>query len=116
MKIARLFCTAFALLIIADCTFAQTVVVTPKKTTYRRPKPMYSSKRTFTIRRPIVKASTPQLSKSITAAISPEKVLEINMKDEMSDSQWLEEADYKVIFDRNGILSINIWMVGTAAY
>ena len=108
--------TALALLILAAAAFAQTVTITPKKTVYRRPKPIMKFKRTFSIRRPLAKAATPAISKAITAAISPEKILEINMKDELGEYQWLEEADYKVIFNRDGILCVNLWMTGTAAY
>ncbi|HUR98963.1 MAG TPA: hypothetical protein VMZ26_12925 [Pyrinomonadaceae bacterium] len=96
--------------------FAQTVVITPRKTVYRRPKPQYDFKKTFTVRRPTAKAATPTLSKKITTAISPEKVLDLNVREEMREYQWLEEADYKVLFNQNGILCLELWMVGTAAY
>ena len=115
MKTKYLAAAAVALLL-TNAVFAQTVVITPKKTTYRRPKPIVDFKRTFTIRRAIAKASTPALSSTITAAISPERVLEINLKEELGEYQWLEEADYKVMFNRYGILSVNLWMTGTAAY
>ncbi|PYS99142.1 MAG: hypothetical protein DMF63_13830 [Acidobacteria bacterium] len=95
---------------------AQTVTITPKKTIYRRPKPEVDFKRTFTVRRPVAKAATPALSRKITLAISPEKVLELNIREEMGESQWLEEADYKVLFNQNGVLCIEQWMTGTAAY
>ena len=94
----------------------QTVVITPKQTVHRRPKPEVDFKRTFTVRRPIAKASTVALSRQITTAISPEKVLELNIREEMSEYQWLEEADYKVLFNQNGVLCIEEWMSGTAAY
>ena len=97
-------------------TVAQTVVITPKRSVYRRPKPQYESKRTFSIRRPIAKAATPAISRGITNAISPEKVLQINIKEEMTEYQWLEEADYKLLFNRDGILCLEEWMSGTAAY
>ena len=96
--------------------FSQTVVITPRKTVYRRPKPPYDFKTTFTVRRPIARASTVTLSKKITAAISPEKVLELNIREEMNEYQWLEEADYKVLYKQNGVLSVELWMSGTAAY
>ncbi len=95
---------------------AQTVVITPKKTVYRRPKPQIDFKRTFTVRRPIAKAATPALSRKITAAVSPEKVLELNIREELGEYQWLEEADYKVLFNQNGVLCVELWMTGTAAY
>ena len=73
-------------------------------------------KRTFSIRSPIAKASTSALSQKITASISPIKVLEINLKEEIGEYQWLEEADYKVLFNRQGVLCVELWMTGTAAY
>jgi hypothetical protein len=94
----------------------QTVVITPKKTVYRRPKPQIDFKKTFTVRRPIAKAATPALSRKITAAISPEKVLELNIREELSEYQWLEETDYKVLFNQNVVLCMELWMTGTAAY
>ena len=95
---------------------AQTVVITPRKTVYRRPKPLYDFKRTFTIKRAIARAATPALSRKITAAISPEKVLEVNVREELGEIQWLEETDYKVLYNQDGLLSIELWMTGTGAY
>jgi hypothetical protein len=95
---------------------AQSVVITPKKTTYRRPKPMMDFKKTFTVRRPMVKASTPALSKKIQTAISYETVSDINIKEEMNDVQWLEDADYAVNYNKNGILDITLSVSGAGAY
>lgn len=106
-------------LIIGLClvtTVAQSVTITPQRSVYRRSKPMLDSKRTFTIRRPIVKASTPILSRKITTAISPEKVLALNTREELTDYQWLEEANYKVLFNQNGVLCVEQWMTGAGAY
>src|SRR5690348_5204265 len=68
---------------------AQTVVITPRKTVYRRPKPQIDFKKTFTVRRPLAKAANPALSRAITTAISPEKVLDLNIREEMGEYQWL---------------------------
>jgi hypothetical protein len=95
---------------------AQTVTIVPRKTIHRRPKPEADFKRTFSIRSPIAKASTALLSQKITAAISPIKVLEIDLKEEKGEYQWLEEADYKVLFNQRGVLCVELWMTGTAAY
>jgi len=115
MKAAQLF--IFAVLALScSAVSAQTVVITPKKTVYRRPKPQMDFKRTFTVRRPVAKAATPAISRKITNAISPEKVLLLNIREEMNEYQWLEEADYKVLFNQNGVLCIEQWMSGTAAY
>jgi hypothetical protein len=103
-------------LTLAVSNFAQSVVITPKKTVYRRPKPIASYKRTFAVIRPKVKAATPALSKKIETAISYEKVSELNIKEEMGEVQWLEEASYTVNYNKYGILSITLWVTGTGAY
>jgi len=103
-------------LTLAVSNFAQSVVITPKKTVYRRPKPIASYKRTFTVIRPKVKAATPALSKKIETAISYEKVSELNIKEETTEVQWLEEADYIVNYNKNGILDITLTVTGTGAY
>jgi hypothetical protein len=112
----RSFLLCLLLIGIPIAVLAQSVVITPKKTVYRRPKPMHEGKRTFSIRRPIAKAATPALSKKMTAAISPDSVLEINLRKEMGEYQWLEEADYKTLYNSNGILSMELWMTGSGAY
>lgn len=106
------------LLIVATALslLAQSVTVTPKKTVYRRPKPQMDFKRTFSVTRPLVRASTPALSKKLTAAVSPESVLELNIKDELGELQWLEETAFETVYNKNGILCIKEWMYGSAAY
>ena len=103
-------------LVFVPTALAQSVVITPRKTVHRRPKPQYDFKKSFTIRRPIAKAATPTLSRKITTAISPEKVLELNLREELTEYQWLEEANYKVLFNQSGVLCVEQWMTGTAAY
>lgn len=110
----------FAILIVtlalAASAVAQSVVITPKKTVYKRVKPIGDHKKSFTVTRPIVKASTPALSKKIQDAISFEKVSEINIKEELSDVQWLEDADFKVNYNKNGLLDISLFVEGSGAY
>lgn len=115
MKIKLLFAT------VAVATFcavgsAQSVVITGKKVTYKRPKPMADYKKSFTINYPKVKASTPALSKRIETSISYQKVLNLKLNDELRDYQWLEDADYEVGYNKNGILSLSLFMEGSAAY
>ncbi len=95
---------------------AQSVVITAKKTTYTRPKPLNEYKKTFTINYPHVKASTPALSKKIEAAISYSSIVGLSLKDELGDTQWLEEADYEVKYNKNGLLTIDLSMNGSGAY
>jgi hypothetical protein len=95
---------------------AQTVTVTSRKTVYRRPKPMHAYKRTFTVTRPVVEAATPALSKKINTLISYEKNFDFTIREELGQYQWLEEAGYRVIYNRNGILCLELWIEGSGAY
>lgn len=105
------FLTAFSTL-----AFSQSVVITSKKTTYKRPKPLMDFKKTFTVNRPLVKAATPAISRKIQTAISYEKVMMFSLKEEMTEIQWLEEADYEVNYNKNGILNVWLSLTGTGAY
>lgn len=113
MKIVPLF--LFLLLSFAAVS-AQTVTVTPQEKAYTRPKPLSDYKKTFTIKRAIVKAATPAISKKITDALSPETVLEINIQEEIGEYQWLESADYEITYNNHDILAANVWMEGSGAY
>ena len=102
--------------VLAVGTAAQTVSITPKKVSYKRAKPEHSGKRTFTITYPKVRAASPALSQKIERAISYESVLDLRLRDELGQYQWLEEANYETKYNKNGILCINLWMEGSAAY
>ncbi len=97
-------------------TVAQTVKITPKEQIYTRKAPIVGFKKTFKIRRPIATAANAELSKKITAAIDPVKVLEIDLKEELTEIQWLSEADYQEVFNRDGVLTMMFWMEGSGAY
>lgn len=115
MKI-KLLLFPILLVVFSTAVFTQSVVITSKKTTYTRKKPIMDFKKTFTVNRPVVKAATPALSKKIQTAISPEKVLMFNLQEELTEIQWLEEADYEVLYNKNGILTVSLLMTGTGAY
>lgn len=112
----HIFAIVILIIAFASFNFAQSVIITPRKTTYRRLKPIADHKKTFTVTRPKVKASTPALSRKIEAVISYEKVSEINIKEEMSEVQWLEDASYIVNYNKNGILDITLSVEGSGAY
>ena len=96
---------------------AQSVVVTGKKVEYKRPKPESEYKATFEINYPKVKAATPALSKKIENAISYEKAFSgFSVKEELTDIQWLQGADYEVEYNNNGILGIKLSIEGSGAY
>lgn len=104
------------LLVFAPAAFSQTVVVTPKKTVYRRPKPLMNFKKSFTVIRPRVKGLSAALNKKVETAISYEKNARFNLKEELTEIQWLEEASYEVNYNKNGILDVTIWLSGSGAY
>jgi len=106
---------AFSILFVASVT-AQTVTITGQKKVYTRVKPITGFKKTFTINRPIAKAATPALSRKISAAIDPVNVLEINIREELTEMQWLSEADFQEVFNKDGVLTMMLWMEGSAAY
>lgn len=100
----------------SSTAFAQSIVITPKKTTYKRPKPLMDFKKNFTVTYPKVKAASPALSKKIETAISYQKNNNLNVKEEISEVQWLEEATYDVNYNKNGILDITLSVTGSGAY
>lgn len=104
------------LLVFAPAAFAQMVVITPKKTVYRRPKPMMDFKKSFTVIRPRVTGLSPALNKKVENTISFERVSDFNLKEEMGEIQWLEEASYEVNYNKNGILDLTIFLSGAGAY
>lgn len=115
MKLKFIF-LIIAITLLCTVGFAQSVVITGKKVTYKRQKPIDEYKKTFTINYPKVKASTPALSKRIETTLSYQKVLGLKLNEELSEYQWLETADYEVEYNKNGILSISLSMEGNGAY
>ncbi len=111
------FIALFAFLVLISASLiAQSASIAGQKKVYRRAKPIVGFKKTFTIRRPIAKATTPALSRKITAAIDPVSVLGIDIKEELTETQWLSEADYEEVFNERGLLTMMLWMEGSAAY
>lgn len=92
------------------------VTITPKKQTYRRPKPLQDFKKTFTITWPKVKAATPALSRKIETALSYEKNFDFTIREEMREIQWLEDASYEVLYNKGDILCVSLFIEGSGAY
>ncbi len=107
---------AFLIAAFGITAIGQSVVITAKKTTYTRRKPISDYKKHFVITYPRIKASTPALSRKIEAAISYSSVLGLNLKEELGEYQWLEEADYDVHYNNDGILCLDLFMEGSGAY
>ncbi len=114
MKLKLLF--LFSILFAVQTAIAQRVVITSKKVTYTRPRPTSDFKKTFTVNYPKVKAKSAALSKKIETSISFEKNLLLDLKEEMGEYQWLEEADFSVGYNKKGVLSVGLSVTGTAAH
>jgi hypothetical protein len=114
MKNKALF-SLLGILILTAGAFAE-VKITPKKVTYRRPKPTLDFKRNFTITWPVVKAATPALSRKIEAALSYEKNFQFTIREEMREIQWLENASYGVLYNKGDLLCVSLFIEGSAAY
>jgi hypothetical protein len=107
---------ALSLLTLVPFAGAQSVVVTNHKVIYKRPKPISKYKRTFVVNYPRVKAATPAVSRKIDAELSYEKVLDVNIQDEIRETQWLSEANYEVKYNKNGVLAVDLTIDGSGAY
>jgi hypothetical protein len=114
--IKKILLLSLSLVLLCICAFGQSVVIKPKTITYRRPKPFSEYKKTFTVTYPKVSGSSAALNKKIESSISYEKAADVNIKDELGDVQWLEEATYKVNYNKNGILGITLSVSGSGAY
>lgn len=96
---------------------AQTAVITPKKTTYhRKVDKNFEHKKTFTVTRPIVSGLSAALNRKIEKMVSFENNFDFNLQQEIKEIFWLEEADYKINYNRNNILDINLIIIGSGAY
>lgn len=65
----------FCVCVFSFAAFAQSVVVTPRKITYKRPKPLSEYKKSFMIVRPKIKGVSLAAAKRIETAVGYEKIL-----------------------------------------
>jgi len=87
MKTRYLFITLFAIAAFAGLAQSQKVVVTGNKVTYIRPNPLADFKKTFTINHPVVTAASQSLSVKIESAISFQKVIPLDIAEEVNEIQ-----------------------------
>lgn len=113
LKVFALFLFIFAFSFTA---FAQSVKITSKKITYTRPKAMSEDKKTFVVNYPKVSGVSKALATKIENTISYKNILNLNIVEEKSEVQWLEQADFEVGYNQNWILSINLFIEGWGAY
>lgn len=116
MKI-KIVLLAALVLAFSTATFAQTVKVTPQKTVYTRtPKEGFEHKKTFTITAPKISGLSAALNKKAETALSFERVFDLKVEEERTEIFWLEEADYKIEYNKNGVLSAALYVSGSGAY
>lgn len=115
--ITRSLCLILLILAVTNgAVYAQKVVVTGNKVTYIRPNPLADFKKNFTINHPVVDAGSQALSVKIESAISFEKVIPLDIAEEVNEIQWLENADYEVLYNDNGALCVALSIEGSGAY
>lgn len=117
MKIKILLLVAL-LLSFSGIAVAQVVKITPKKTIYKRnAKKVPDYKRTMTITRPKVSGLSAALSKKVENAVSYESVFNFfNLKKELNETFWLDEANFETEYNRRGALAMALTIDGSAAY
>lgn len=116
MKIKILLCLV-CVFAFSSFTFAQSVKITSRKTVYKRKNPEASDyKRTFTITYPKVSGVSAALIKKIEANLSFEKAFEFSLRDEISTSYGLDSADFTVLYNKFGILNVELSEDVSGAY
>jgi hypothetical protein len=116
MKIKFLLCLLFVFAF-SSFTFAQSVKITPKKTVYKRKNPEEADyKRSFTITYPKVSGVSANLVKKIEANLSFEKAFEFSLKDEINTDYGLDSADFTVLYNKFGILNVELSEEVSGAY
>ena len=111
--------SAFLLLLVAaSISFAQTIVIKPKKTVYtRKGKEVPKEKKTFTVIYPLFNGTmSVAAKKNLEKTISYWNVFETSLQDNLNDDHWLYEMSYKINYNKNGILDIALMMDGSGAY
>ncbi len=101
---------------LAPTVLGQSVRITPKKVIFTRPKPMMDFKKEFTVTYPKISGVSRPLAAKIEKTISYASVMKLRVKDELADFQWLEEATFDVDYNKRGILSVYLTLMGTGAY
>lgn len=114
---------AFILLLalaFAENAFAQiqSVKITPKNVTYnRKGEDVPDFKKTFEVNYPEISGvKNPAVLKTLKNTISYWKVFETTLEENTGDYHWLSSMDYKVNFNNEGFLAIDLIMEGVGAY
>lgn len=111
--------TAFLLLFAAaSFSFAQTIIIKPKKTVYTRAgKDVPKEKKTFVVTYPLFNGTMPVAAKkNLEKTISYWRVFDTTLAENQGDYHWLSDLSYQVNYNKNGILDIALTMEGSGAY
>jgi hypothetical protein len=105
----------FILIVLAFASpaFGQDVLITPKRVIYKRANPLSEDKAQITVDHPKVSGPARGISRKIERAISFARLMNLNVEQQ---SQWLEAAGFDVDHNRNGVLSVTLWMSGTGHF
>lgn len=114
IKLLLFVCTLF---VFTNIVVAQSVVITPKRVVYtRKIKDADETRKTFEVRYPVVsRAVSPTVLKELNNTISYWSVFETSLKESMSET-YLNSLDYKVNYNKNGVLDISLFSETSAAY
>ena len=105
----------FLLLVFATTAAAQ-VKVTPKKVVYTRGNATIDFKKKFEVTYPKISGTSERTTASkIENALSYWNAFGSTLEEER-EYQWLTEMDFKVIYNKNGLLSVRLHRSGVGAY
>ena len=96
----------------------QNVKITPKKVTYNRTgEDVPDFKKTFEVTYPEISgAKNSAVLKKLNDTLSYWKVFDTTLEENTGDYDWLSSMDYKVNFNNDGLLAIDLMMEGVGAY
>lgn len=111
------YCLLFLIVLVSALSASgQGILITPHRVVYKRSKPLSEDKARIVVDYPRVQGASRIISRRIERSISLERVLDLDLKREMSGDQWLESAGFVVNYNKNGILSITLSMSGTVQF
>ena len=116
--------SVFAVLVLAFSLFEtataqiQSIKISPKKVIYKRTgEEVPDFKKTFEIIYPEISGvKNAALEKKLNDTISYWRVFDTTLEENTGDYDWLTNMDYKVNFNNDGLLAIDLTMEGVGAY
>lgn len=115
-KILLAFSLLFVFLFFQQNFYAQTVTVARKKITYKRKNTDLDYKKSFSITYPKIFGVSSSLKRKIEGNLSFEKAFNFALKDEIENNAYLDSADFKVLYNKSGILNVELYEEVSGAY